>query len=97
MLISVPTITWTLSYHVRHMQPSLGWADVHDNFGLVFEIGTVEMQSVRDAYYASMVSFWLPLVASFVYFLCFGMHDGVLSHTISAYHGGAYLFSKLRR
>jgi hypothetical protein len=95
MFISVPTIAWTLSYHVKFVRPSLSWTDMHYNFGLVFQLDEAQVQSVRDAYYAAMISYWLPILASFVYFLCFGMHDGVLSRLLSAYRGTVSLVSRL--
>jgi len=97
MFISVPTIAWTLSYHVKFVRPSLSWTDMHYDFGLVFQLDEAHVQSVRDAYYAAMISYWLPVLASFVYFLCFGMHDGILSRLLSTYRGIVSLVSRLSR
>ena len=96
MLISVPTIAWTMSFHIKNIEPTLSWADVHYNFDLVFKLSYAQVEAMPAAHNATLISSWLPLVASFVYFLCFGMHDGVTSRAISAYHGTLSLHSKLR-
>lgn len=96
MLVNTPAIVWTLSFQTRNIQPTLSWADVHYNFGLVFNISEAQAQSARGAYYATMISHWLPLVASFAYFLCFGMHDGVLARVISSTRGVSSMLSNLQ-
>lgn len=96
MLLSVPAVAWTLSYQIRRMRPTQNWSDLHYNFGLRLLYTESEASSDLSTFYSLKSSAWLPIIGSFVYFVCFGMHDNALDNYICLYQRALGLLSKLR-
>lgn len=89
MMLSLPFIAWSISYQARHILPSQRWSDLHYGFELVFLNAKPNENSPADAFalfYSVLLSQWLPIVAAFVYFMCFGMHDSALDTYIVLYY-----------
>jgi len=98
MLLSTPFIAWNIAYQARHVRPSQRWSDLHYDFDLVFLNAKVDEDSSADAFalhYSFLISLWLPNIAAFVYFVCFGMHDSALESYMALYQNVSHRVARL--